>query len=88
MAAVGKSEIRNPKSEIASLGIHLFWLFFSPSLSGAERALPLKFFVQAVGKVVASATETGFSRNLHPRQHLSAHFLEEVAELSGLFLPQ
>jgi len=88
MAAAGKSEIRNPKSEIAFLGLHLVRGLFLTLSSGAQRARPLQLFKGAVGTVVAGTAEAGFARVLGPCQHLHADLLEEVAELVGLFPPE
>jgi hypothetical protein len=72
--------IPNSSFLIPKSRLQLFRLFFAPTFSGAKRALPLKLFERAVGTVVASTTKAGFSRNQSPFQHISAHFLEEVAQ--------
>jgi hypothetical protein len=48
----------------------------------------LKLFERAVGTVVASTTKAGFSRNQSPFQHISAYFLEEVAQQFCFFMSQ
>ena len=88
MAAVGKSEIRNPKSEIAFLSLHLVRGLFLTLFSGAQRTRPLQFLEGTVGSVVTGTAEAGLTRVFGPRQHSHTDLLEEVAELFGLLSPE